>query len=79
MWNLNVVDDTGITWPNGFGLQAVTTLDQYQADYIPALWVIGRDGNVWWNRGMSERESLEEALRRTLDESKIVAEASPSS
>lgn len=75
---LEWLDETGITWPNGFGMQAVTTLEQYQADYIPAIWVIGRDGKVWWNRGMSERESLEEALRRTLAESQWVAEASPS-
>lgn len=71
--------DTGITWPNGFGMQAATTLEQYQADYIPAVWVIGRDGKVWWNRGMCERESLEDALRRTLDESRMVAETSPAS
>jgi thiol-disulfide isomerase/thioredoxin len=63
------LDARDVTWPNGFGTKAATTLEQYQADYIPGIWVIGRDGKVWWNRGMAERESLEEALRRTLDES----------
>lgn len=59
----------GVTWPNGFGRQAAETLMKFQAEYIPGLWVIGRDGKVWWNIGMEESESLEEALRRTLDES----------
>lgn len=63
------LDKRDITWPNGFGMKAVTTLDQYKADYIPGTWVIGRDGKVWWNLGMEENESLEEALRRTLDQS----------
>ena len=67
---LDWLQKTGITWPNGFGMRAVTTLQQYKAEFIPAMWVIGRDGKVWWNRGLSEQESMEEALRRTLDESR---------
>lgn len=61
------LDDRDVTWP--IGIAADSTLEQYRADYIPGIWVIGRDGKVWWNRGMSRNESLEEALRRTLDNS----------
>jgi thiol-disulfide isomerase/thioredoxin len=68
------LNDADITWPNGFGLKAVATLDKYQANAIPAIWVIGRDGKVWWNRGMSDSESLEEALRRTLKKSRSLEE-----
>lgn len=73
------LEDRRIPWPNGFGSAAATTLREYEADYIPGMWIIGRDGKVWWNRGMSERESLEKALRRTLEESQQAAAASPAS
>lgn len=64
------LDDRKITWPNGFGMNAVQTLIAFEGDYLPGLWVIGRDGKVWWNRSMIDDESLEEALTRTLTESK---------
>ncbi|MDG2391486.1 MAG: TlpA disulfide reductase family protein [Planctomycetaceae bacterium] len=64
------LDDRKITWPNGFGMSAVDTLMAFEGNYLPGLWVIGRDGKVWWNRSMIDDESLEEALSRTLAESK---------
>jgi len=46
------LDDRKVTWPNGFGQAAVDTLIAFEGDYLPGLWVVGRDGKVWWNRGM---------------------------
>ena len=74
---LEWLDDRKITWPNGFGVSAVNTLIEFDGEAIPAMWIIGRDGKVWWNRGMIEQESMEDALRRTLAESRPVLDADP--
>jgi len=54
--------ETGITWPNGYG--AEKTIQGFKVSFIPAKWVIGRDGKVVWNQG-SEGEfsdGIEKAL-----------------
>ena len=38
------LDDTGIAWPNGYG--AVRPLVTLEAESIPTLWVVGRDGRI---------------------------------
>ncbi len=52
----------GVTWPNGYG--AIKTLSVFNNHYIPAVWVIGRDGNICWNTASAE--PLEAALERAL-------------
>lgn len=65
------IDETGIPWVNGYGPDAVETLGKLEAYAIPAVWVIGRDGVIVWNR--DSRESLEDAIEVALQ-----AEASAS-
>lgn len=62
------LDETGITWPNGYG--AIGTLDAYEAEFIPQVWVIGTDGKVTWNVDSERNESLEEGIARALKEAK---------
>jgi len=57
------LDDTGITWPNGYG--AVETLVGFKAEYIPRAWVIGRSGRVVWN--YDSREEMADAIRAALE------------
>lgn len=57
----------GVEWPNGYG--AESTLQQLGAQYIPNIWVIGRDGKVVWNfdsRG-SVANGIELALAQKAD------------
>ncbi len=56
--------DNGITWPNGFG--ASETLGKFLTDgpYFPAIWVIGANGKVLWNRDSAG--NLEEAIAEAL-------------
>ncbi len=56
------LESTGITWRNGYGADA--TLEALRVTYIPALWVIGRDGRILWNTEASG--TLEEAIERAL-------------
>lgn len=56
------LDDTGITWPNGYG--ARETLAGFEVTAIPAVWVIGPDGKVVWNKASSG--TLEDGIRRAL-------------
>ncbi len=58
------IEETGIPWVNGYGPQAVETLGRLEAYAIPAVWVIGRDGVIVWNR--DSRESLEDAIEAAL-------------
>jgi thiol-disulfide isomerase/thioredoxin len=58
----------GITWPNGFGPQATETLIAFDAQVIPLVWVIGRDGTILWNHSRQGEESLEDALERALQQ-----------
>lgn len=36
--------DTGIYWPNGYG--AVQPLMTLEADSVPVIWIVGRDGRI---------------------------------
>lgn len=56
------LSSTGITWPNGYG--AWSTLNALGAEYIPAVWVIGRDGVIAWNS--DEGGSLDQAIADAL-------------
>ena len=38
------LDATGIPWPNGYG--AVEPLSTLEADSIPVVWIVGRDGRI---------------------------------
>lgn len=58
------VKQAGYPWPNGYG--AFETMLQYGNSYLPAAWVIGRDGKVTWNLGMEHNESMKEAIDRAL-------------
>ncbi|MBR9803668.1 TlpA family protein disulfide reductase [bacterium] len=41
------VESAGITWPNGYG--ATETLTALDVTYIPAVWVVDRNGKIVWN------------------------------
>ena len=56
----------GFKWPNGYG--AYNTLQQLEAHYIPAVWVIGTDGRVVWNR--DSQNTLEEGIEEALEDAK---------
>ena len=56
----------GIKWLNGYG--AYNTLQQLQASYIPAVWVIGSDGRVVWNQ--DSRKTLEEGNEEALEDAR---------
>lgn len=57
---------TGITWPNGWG--AVETSIALRANYIPALYIIDRNGQlVWFDQ--EDGGQLEEVLELVLRQS----------
>lgn len=58
------IRDAKITWPNGYG--AEETMAQFGSMGIPAVWVVGRDGKIAWNRG--GKGELEDAIERALKE-----------
>ncbi len=58
------VEKNGLDYPNGYG--AIPTLARFEAQYFPAVWVIGKDGKIVWNRAAADSESLEDAIRRAL-------------
>jgi thiol-disulfide isomerase/thioredoxin len=76
---LDWLDETRISWPNGFGPQAVETLVAYDSQVIPGIWVIGRDGTVVWNRSREEDETLEQALERALHQPRVKPSDNPES
>ncbi len=51
-----------VTWPQGYG--ASSPLIKLQADYIPKVWVFGRDGRMVWD--MTSQQPIEEALDQAL-------------
>jgi hypothetical protein len=53
-----------IPWPTGIG--ARETISAYGVEFLPTLFVIGRDGKVYWNSGMTG--NLEEAIQGALDQ-----------
>ena len=58
------VEKNGLEYPVGYG--AIETLAGFEAQYFPAVWVVGKDGRVVWNKAMERRTSLEEAIRAAL-------------
>ena len=61
----NYIQETEVPWPVGIG--AVETLLEFQADYLPCIWVMDRDGKVIWNVDSTQdlEEVIEEALEKT--------------
>lgn len=51
-----------VTWPQGYG--ASSPLIELQADYIPKVWVFGRDGRMVWD--MESSQPIETALDQAL-------------
>ena len=60
--SLAFLNDTKITWTNGFGAQK--TLSAYKTACFPSAWVVGRDGKVVWNR--ESGQSIEDAIAAAL-------------
>ena len=56
------LEETGVTWPNGYG--ATQTLADFKAHYIPAMWVINKEGTVCWN--YDAPGSMENAINQAL-------------
>jgi thiol-disulfide isomerase/thioredoxin len=63
--------DAGIEWPNGLG--AIETLSELQAESIPSVWLVGRDGRIVWN--MASETSLESAIEAALQAAPPAADA----
>ncbi len=59
------LEQTGVPWLIGYG--ALETLDALDARWIPAIWVIGRDGHIVWSSYTPGDLTLEEAIRQALD------------
>lgn len=58
------LDDVKITWSNGYG--ATETLQAFQADYIPSVWVINKQGKIIWN--FDSTEEISDAISRALND-----------
>ncbi len=56
------IDGTGIAWPVGYG--ATQTMRDLEVEYIPATWVISREGQIVWMEGSAGR--LEDAIEAAL-------------
>jgi thiol-disulfide isomerase/thioredoxin len=56
------LDENSIPWVNGYG--ATETLMAFQAEYIPAVWVIGPDGKVVWN--VDSEGTVNDGIERAL-------------
>jgi thiol-disulfide isomerase/thioredoxin len=57
----------GITWPNGYG--ATETMRALNAEFIPALYVIGADGQLLWVE-QEDGGDLESAIELALRDAK---------
>ncbi len=61
-----------VTWPNAYGAAETIfgtgpELTGFKTEYFPGYWVIGRDGNVVWNKSMGRSlGALRDAITRTL-------------
>ena len=51
-------------YPVGYG--AIDSLVAFEAKAFPAVWVVGADGTVVWNRAVEAEQSLEEAIEAAL-------------
>ncbi len=52
----------GIRWPNAYG--ADQSITDYKVTAIPAVWVIGKDGKIVWNRSSSAK--MEDAIDQAM-------------
>ena len=71
--SLAFLADAGIDWPNGLG--AIETLTELQAEAIPAVWVVGRDGLIAWNSASTT--PIDKAIERALPAPSPVAPRKP--
>lgn len=58
------LEEENITWPNGYG--AGQTLKAFQANRIPSMWVINKQGIITWN--YESPEDLADAIQKALDD-----------
>jgi thiol-disulfide isomerase/thioredoxin len=58
----NFLESHGVTWPVAYG--AGETLEAWGVEFLPSVWIIGRDGTIAWSDGMAE--PIEEALEKVL-------------
>jgi thiol-disulfide isomerase/thioredoxin len=56
------LSDTKITWPCGYG--ADDTLTALGMQFIPQIWVVGKDGKIRWN--LDDSGTLEAAIEDAL-------------
>lgn len=62
------VSTNKITYPVGYGMEAAVTMGRgFEGQAYPAIWVIGKDGTVLWNRSLEGDQSLEEAIEAALE------------
>jgi len=54
-----------IQWQNGYG--ANNTLQELQVEYIPCVWVVGKDGIITWNMDSEQSQSLQAAIEAALE------------
>lgn len=57
------IDHFKVTWPNGYG--ADRTINQLAVEWIPRVWVVGKDGKVVWENSL-QNGSLEEGIKTAL-------------
>ena len=59
-----VIDSAHVPYPNGYG--AAATIDKLGVTYIPAVFVVGRNGRIVWNndRPGTVEEAIESALAK---------------
>ncbi|HVU87968.1 MAG TPA: TlpA disulfide reductase family protein [Pirellulales bacterium] len=59
-----VIDSAHVPYPNGYG--AVATIGKLGVTYIPAVFVVGRNGRIVWNndRPGTVEEAIESALAK---------------
>lgn len=52
------LEETGMTWVNGYG--ALETLQQFDVEYFPSIWLIDSEGRILWS--LDSPEPLEKAI-----------------
>lgn len=52
------LDDTGITWVNGYG--GVQTFQDWNVEAVPCVWIVDSQGRILWN--LNSPQSLAEAI-----------------
>ncbi len=57
------LDEFNITWPNAYGANDAMTA--FQANYIPAAWVINKQGKITWN--FDSKQELTDAIEQALN------------